>query len=119
MSKMWEHFNDGVLKACDEVCGKKRGRRSKGDTWWWNEVVKEAVSRKKDAHKTMCENSTEENKRRYESMKNKADKAVSIAMREKAEEALTELLNCPNWIFRLVKGLKTDSKEIKGGRCVG
>ena len=25
------HFNDGVLKACDEVCGKKRGRRSKGD----------------------------------------------------------------------------------------
>ena len=44
---------DGVLKECDEVCGKKRGRRSKGDTWWWNEEVKEAVSRKKEAHKTM------------------------------------------------------------------
>ena len=24
-------FKDGVLKACDEVCGKKCGRRSKGD----------------------------------------------------------------------------------------
>ena len=41
--------------------GKKRGRR-KGDTCWGNEDVKEAVSRKKDAHKAMCQNSTDENK---------------------------------------------------------
>ena len=45
------------------------GRRSKGDTWWWNEEVKEAVSIKKEAHKAKCQNSTEENKRRYKSMK--------------------------------------------------
>ena len=50
----------------------------------------EAVSRKKEALKAMCWNSTEENKRRYKSMKNKAKKAVSKAMREKAEEALIE-----------------------------
>ena len=43
---LWGHFKDGILKACDEVCGKKRGRRSKGDTWWWNEEVKEAASMK-------------------------------------------------------------------------
>ena len=24
---------DRVLNACGEVCGKKRGRRIKGDTW--------------------------------------------------------------------------------------
>ena len=52
---LWGHIKDGVLKACDEKCWKKRGR-SKGDTWWWNEEVKEAVSRKKDAHKAMCQN---------------------------------------------------------------
>ena len=40
---MWEHLKDGALKPCDEVCGKKMGRRSKGDTWWWNEEVKEVV----------------------------------------------------------------------------
>ena len=49
----------------------------------------EAVSRTKEAHKAMCENRTEENKR-YKSMKNKAKKAVFKAMREKAEEVLTE-----------------------------
>ena len=36
-------------------------------------------------------------------------------MREKADEALTELQHCPNGVFRLVKGLKTDSKEFEGG----
>ena len=46
------------------VCWKKIGRRSKGDTWWWNEEVKEAVSRKKEAHMAMCWNSIEENNRR-------------------------------------------------------
>ena len=39
-------------------------------------------------------------------------------MREKAEEALTELQNYPNGMLRLVKGLKTDSKEVDGGRCM-
>ena len=50
-------------------------------------LCREAVSRMKDAHKFMCRNSTEENRRRYEGMKKKA---VSKALREKAEEAVTE-----------------------------
>ena len=52
MPNLWRHFKDGITKACDEVCGKKRWRRSNRDTWWWNEEVKETVSIKKVAHKT-------------------------------------------------------------------
>ena len=59
------------------------GRRSKGDTWWLKVEVKEAISRKKDAYKAMCWNSTEENKKIYKSIKNKAMKAVSKARRLK------------------------------------
>ena len=61
MPNLWEHFKDGVLKACDEVCWKKR--RSKGDTLWWKKEVKEAVSRKIEAHKAMCQNSNDKIKR--------------------------------------------------------
>ena len=75
--------------------------------------MRQAVLRKKDEHKVMCQNSTEENKRMYKSMKSKAMKAVSMAIKEKAEEAHTELIHCPNGMFRLVKGLKTDSKEVE------
>ena len=39
-------------------------------------------------------------------------------MREKAEEAPNELQNCPYGMLRQVKGLKTDSKEVEGGRCM-
>ena len=31
---------------------------------------------------------------------------------------LTEFKNCPNGMFRLVKGLNTDSREVEGGRCM-
>ena len=51
-------------------------------------------------------------------MNNKAIKAVSKAMREKVVEALTELQNCPNGMFRLVIGLKTSSKEDEGERHI-
>ena len=51
--------------------------------------MKEAVSRKKNEHKVMCHNNTDEYKKRHKSMKNKAKKAVSKTMREKSEEALT------------------------------
>ena len=61
----------------------------------------------------MCQNSTEENKRRCKNMKNNTKKIVSKAMRKKAEEELTALKNCPNGMLRLVKGLKIDSKEVE------
>ena len=38
--------------------------------------MKEAVTRKKEANKAMCQKSTEENERRHKSMKNKTKKAV-------------------------------------------
>ena len=93
---LWMHFKDGILYTCDEVCGKKMGWGIKGDTWWWNVEVKDAISRKKDTQKTMCQNSTE-NRNRYESIKNKVKKAVSKAMRVKAEEVLLEVEKLSKW----------------------
>ena len=57
--------------------------------------MKEAVPRMKDAHRALCQSSTEENKSRYKSMRSKANE-INKAMRENAEEVLTELQNCPN-----------------------
>ena len=56
---LWKCFKEWVLKACDEVCGKTKGRGDKGDTWWWNKDVKKE---KKDAHKEMYKSGTEVNK---------------------------------------------------------
>ena len=37
-------------------------------------------------------------------------------MREKAEEVHTKLQNCSYEMLRQAKGLKTDSREVEGGR---
>ena len=56
---LWKCFKEGVLKACDEACGKKKGRRDQGDTWCRNKDVKEAIARKKDVHlKNRVQNSS-------------------------------------------------------------
>ena len=44
------HLKDGILMACDGVCGRKSCKRSKGDNWGWNEEVNEAISRMKNAY---------------------------------------------------------------------
>ena len=38
------------MRACGDMGGNMRGKRSKRGTWWWIKEVKEAISRKKDAH---------------------------------------------------------------------
>ena len=115
---VWKSFKEGVLRACDEVCGKSKGRRDRGDTWWWNEEVKEAIANKKAAHKEMCKNRTEENKARYVRMRNRAKRAVAKAMKEEAVQELKELDKSPNEVFKFVKSMKKDGKDVEGGRCM-
>ena len=44
---------------------------------------------KKEAHGAMCQSNMEENKRRYESLRNKTKKEVFKAIREMADEAFS------------------------------
>ena len=68
---MLEHFKDGVLRVCDEVCGMKRVGESKEIHVGDGGNIKE-----ERCYKVMCRNSTEENKNRYENMMNIANMAV-------------------------------------------
>ena len=109
-------FKNGMLQACDEVCGKKKGTKNHGDTWWWNEEVKKATQRKKGADKKMCQNWSEENKARYKNIKNPTKKVVANSTKKEAKKKLTKLNKKP--IFTLMKFMKKDGKDIQGGRCM-
>ena len=71
---LWESYKNGVLKACDDLCAKTKGRRDQENTWWWNEQVKEAIDRKKKAFKTWCKNRSAENKSNYRKARNRQRK---------------------------------------------
>ena len=64
--------------------------------------MKEAIARKEDAHKEMCKSGTEAHKARYKNMKNRAKKVIAKAMKEVAEQELSEY---PNEVFKLVKSM--------------
>jgi len=67
---LWESFRDGVLEACDEICGKKKVRKNRGDKWWWNEEVVNVIARKKEAFKKLCNTGLEEYKVAYKRIRN-------------------------------------------------
>ena len=71
---LWKTFRDGVLKACDELCGKKKSRRDQGDMWWRNEEVKDTITRKKAAFKELCRFPSEQNKTQYKRIRIKREK---------------------------------------------
>ena len=66
----------------------------------------------------MCKNPLEENKAKYKNIKNRTKKMVANSMKKEAEEELTKLNKKPNNIFTLVKFIKSDGKDIEGGRCM-
>ena len=51
-------------------------------------------------------------------MRNKARKAVSKAMTENSVEGLPDMNICPNTAFTIVRGLKMDSKDVVGAKCM-
>ena len=61
---------------------RKKIEKNHGDTWWWNEEVKEAIQQKKMAYEKMCKNRFEENKARYKNIKNQTKKVVANSMRK-------------------------------------
>jgi len=115
---LWKSFKDGLLQACDEVCGKKRGRNDRGNTWWWNEEVKEVISRKKAAYKDLCKNSSKENDVHYKRMKTEAKKVVRRAMKKETEQLFNELYDKPANVFKVLKVMKREGKDVGGGKCL-
>ena len=113
---MWKAFKDGVLKACDEVCGKK-SRRDRRGVRWWNEEVKDTIARKKAAFKELCRFPSEENKTTYK-RRNQTRKIVARAMRMEANQELNDLYQNSNSAFYFLKRMKKEGKDVEGGRCL-
>ena len=48
---LWGCLKEGVLKACDEVCGYMKNRKCNVNTWWWNSGAKDEIQQKIEAYK--------------------------------------------------------------------
>ena len=100
------------------MCGKTKGRGDWGNTWWWNELVKDAMDRKKKAFKLWCTNKSTESKNNYRKARNKTKKVIAKAMKQEAEEEMSVLCTKPNDVFKFVKFMRKEGRDIEGGGCM-
>ena len=117
-TNLLKSFRDGVLTARDELCGKKKVTKSEGNKWWWNEEVRNAIARKKEAFKTFCKTGLEEHKIFYRKMRNQTKKVIAKAMKTEAEKEMEELGEKPNKIFKFIKFMKRDGKDVERGKWI-
>ena len=111
-------YKNGVSKACDELCGKTKARGDRGNPWWWNEEVNDAIDRKKKAFKLWCMNRSAENKNKCRKARNETKKVIAKAMRLEAEEEMNVLCTTPNDVFKFVKFMRKEGRDTDGGGCM-
>ena len=115
---LWESYKNGVLQACDELYGKTKARGSRGNTWWWKEQGKDAIDRKKKAFKQWCTNRSAKSKNNHRKARNETKKVIAKAMKQEAEEEMNVLCTKPNDVFKFVKFMRKEGKDIEGGSCM-
>ena len=114
----WKTFKDGALKACDEVCGKKKSRGDRGDMWWGNEEVKNTEARKKAAFKEQCRFPSEENMTQYKRIRNQTRKIFARAMKMEANQELSNVYQNSNSVLCFLRRMKKKGKNVEVGRCL-
>ena len=82
------------------------------------EQVKEAIDRKKKAFKTWCKNRSAENKSNNRKARNRIKKVKRKKPCKSHEKEMKVLYNKSNDVFKLVKFMRRDGKDINGGGCM-
>ena len=111
-------YKNGGLQACEELCGKTKGRADRENTWWWNEQVRDAIDRKKKAFKLWCTNQSTESKNNYRKARNETKKVIAKATKQEAEEEMSVLCTKPNNVFKFLKFMRKEGRDIEGGGCM-
>ena len=60
----------------------------------------------------------EEHKISYKKMKNQTKKVIAKAMKTEAKKEMEELREKPNKIFKFVKFMKRDGKDVEGRKWI-
>ena len=115
---LWGFYKNGILKVCDELCGKTKARSDRGNTWWWNEQVKDAIDWKKKVFKLWSTNRSADNKNKYRKARNETKKVIMKAMRQEAEEEMNVLCTKPTDVFKFVKFMRKEERDIDGEGCM-
>jgi len=111
----WTLLRSSLLDTAEKVCGRTNKRPPRRETWWWNQDVSAAVSRKRRLWKLWMKGGSKE---QYLEAKREAKRAVYIARRSAEERDLRNLHEGKDNIFRVAKQMRRDNQDVSGEKCV-
>ena len=115
VEELWSALKGNLLKTTKEVCGTSTKHQWRKQTWWWNNVVDNAIKEKRKCYKAWKAGGSRE---AYNAAKRVSNRAVFHAKNEAQKAALDDIdFKSPD-IFRLAKQLKKDKLDVVGEKPV-
>ena len=103
---IWNHLKKALLESVIETCGKTKKPLKKRETWWWNEEVKESITKKRRKWKSWKHGGDKEE---YLAAKRLARRAVYLAKKEAESKRFADLKPGLVDIFKIAKQVKKDN----------
>lgn len=115
LENMWEKFKSVLVKAAKEVCGTTKVNRSRKQTAWWNEDIKQEVKLKKEKWKQYLKDGTEQKYGEYKKQREKVKEVVLAAKKKSWEEfglRMESDYHTNNKLFyKMIKNLRLTNKK--------
>ena len=100
---LWKTFRDGVLKACDELCGGGMTRSK-------------IPQQERRRHLKSCADSNQNKIMQYKRIRNQTRKIVARAMKMEANQELNNLYLNSNSVFYFLRRMKKEGKVLERRR---
>ena len=106
-----------LLNVASEVGGYTKGKPRPFGRWWWNKDVDVAVCRRRELFRIWKQSQNEEDRKKYCEAKKDANRAVYMAMDQKAREAVEKVDSCRDGreLFRIAKQRVGEKKDVVWG----
>ena len=115
VDEWWNRTMEIILRVAREILGESSGKIFENkETWWFDEEVKEATKRKKEAKKRWEETQMEEDRMAHKEANKLAKKIVAIA-KDRAYDQLYQELDTKEGqgkIFKLARMRNKSTKDI-------
>ena len=114
-NNIWNHLKTNLLTATDEVCGWTKKKNMRKESWWWDESVNVAVTRKRRLFKAWRNGG---NKEDYLAAKRASNHAVYVAKKKAEADKFSRVEVDSAEIFRIAKQMRRNNQDIVGEQCV-
>jgi len=120
VNEHWHKMKKTMMETAQQICGMSKGPCRHKETWWWNEVVAEAVREKMIKYGKWKRENSKEARMEYKKCRQSAKRVISSANENKQKECASDL-NDPehqNEIFRMAKQMVKERQDITGSNCL-